>query len=854
MVRESGRADRRVTATYRYRFRAILRRRWPDYALLLLLVSLVGGLAMGSVITGRRTQSAYGAFLARDDASTLTLSTYGLYNGAPANNYSPAVEQAIRRIPEVTQVESWIATLLAPLTADGAANLTALNSVNVAGSVDGALFDVDRVTVIKGRMANPRDPHEFVASRSGARVLGVHLGQTVTFGAFTPTLAAKAGFGTAAVQPAARYRLRLVGIVEFNNSVVQDDTDQTPTNLLVTPALTKSQVNNANGTWFTVKVKRGVKDIGRVEQETLRVLPPGALGQFYLTSVTKAKVESALRPESIALGAFGVIAALAVLGLCLPIMARLKVNSDDERDVLQSLGATKAAVAADFYVGVTAAVLLGTILACVVAAGLASVAPLGPVHTVYHPGGLRIDWTVTALGLVALAAPLSAASVAMALRQAATRRLRATRVRMPQASHAVDVVSAAGLSAPAAIGARFALERGNGRSAVAGRSVLIGGVVSVTLVVTTLTFASGLRTLVHRPALYGWNWDYTLIGHSNVPPDAQAALSKDPAVQAWSGYIAITTSVEGRSVPVLIATNGLDVTPPLQSGHAPTAPGQIILGQATLSALHKHVGDTVQVGLGSPGTAPLYLPPQKLRIVGTATFPAVSGSSNFADHTSMGVGGLFSFESLPQTFVRNTVNPDPAQNGPTLVFLRYRANVSRAAAISHVHRIIAIAARQFASDPAAGGASVSVLPVQRPAAIVNYQATGDTPLVLAFALAAAATVALALSMVASVRRRRRDLAVLKTLGFVRRQMLATVAVQALVTASIAVAVGVPLGVAAGRQLWVAFARSIYAVPEPTVPASVALAAVGAVVVAVAVAAIPGRLAARTPAADVLRAD
>jgi predicted lysophospholipase L1 biosynthesis ABC-type transport system permease subunit len=137
---------------------------------------------------------------------------------------------------------------------------------------------------------------------------------------------------------------------------------------------------------------------------------------------------------------------------------------------------------------------------------------------------------------------------------------------------------------------------------------------------------------------------------------------------------------------------------------------------------------------------------------------------------------------------------------------------------------------------------------------VNYQATGATPLVLAFTLAAAATVALALSMVASVRRRKRDLAVLKTLGFVRKQMLATVGVQAFVTATVAVAVGVPLGVAAGRQLWVAFARSIYAVPEPTVPASVALAAAGAVAIAVAVAVIPGRLAVRTPAADVLRAD
>ena len=76
----------------------------------------------------------------------------------------------------------------------------------------------------------------------------------------------------------------------------------------------------------------------------------------------------------------------------------------------------------------------------------------------------------------------------------------------------------------------------------------------------------------------------------------------------------------------------------------------------------------------------------------------------------------------------------------------------------------------------------------------------------------------------------------------------------MITSLLAVVIGVPVGVAAGRQLWIAFARSIDAVPAPTVPASVALVAVAAFVISVAVAVVPGRLAARTPAAAVLRAD
>jgi len=56
-------------------------------------------------------------------------------------------------------------------------------------------------------------------------------------------------------------------------------------------------------------------------------------------------------------------------------------------------------------------------------------------------------------------------------------------------------------------------------------------------------------------------------------------------------------------------------------------------------------------------------------------------------------------------------------------------------------------------------------------------------------------------------------------------------------------------------LWNLFATEINAVPSPTVPVGWIVAiSVGALVLANLVAAIPGRLAARTPTALVLRAD
>ena len=131
---------------------------------------------------------------------------------------------------------------------------------------------------------------------------------------------------------------------------------------------------------------------------------------------------------------------------------------------------------------------------------------------------------------------------------------------------------------------------------------------------------------------------------------------------------------------------------------------------------------------------------------------------------------------------------------------------------------------------------------------------GSTPVVLASGLAAGAVVALALALTGTVRARRRDLALLKTLGFTRRQLAVTLTWQASATAVVGIVVGVPLGIAAGRQLWLLFARNIDVVPQPSVPLSVLFVALAALLLANLVAAVPGQIAAATPAATILRQD
>jgi ABC-type lipoprotein release transport system permease subunit len=112
-----------------------------------------------------------------------------------------------------------------------------------------------------------------------------------------------------------------------------------------------------------------------------------------------------------------------------------------------------------------------------------------------------------------------------------------------------------------------------------------------------------------------------------------------------------------------------------------------------------------------------------------------------------------------------------------------------------------------------------------------------------------------LTLIASVRRRRRELAMLKTLGFTGRQLAGAVAWQSIIAVGIGTLIGVPVGIVLGRWLWDLFAQEINAVPAPTVPAlDIVAIAAGALVLALVVSGIPGRIAARTPTALLLRAE
>jgi predicted lysophospholipase L1 biosynthesis ABC-type transport system permease subunit len=139
--------------------------------------------------------------------------------------------------------------------------------------------------------------------------------------------------------------------------------------------------------------------------------------------------------------------------------------------------------------------------------------------------------------------------------------------------------------------------------------------------------------------------------------------------------------------------------------------------------------------------------------------------------------------------------------------------------------------------------------------LTNLRRAQAVPIGLAGILGVAAVGTLVHTLVTSMRRRRRDLAILKTLGFVKRQVSAAVAWQATTLVAVALIVGVPLGLATGRWGWTLFADQLGIVPEPIMPIATTLLAIPAAIIAAnLIAVIPGRLAGRTRPAMVLRAE
>ena len=276
---------------------------------------------------------------------------------------------------------------------------------------------------------------------------------------------------------------------------------------------------------------------------------------------------------------------------------------------------------------------------------LSPLTPLGPVRHLYPSKGVAFDWTVLGAGVAAFIVVLGAVAFLLAFRQAPHRARGGPRCSRAAAPASRPWPPCHRSAPPARPASGSPLDPGRDKRSVPVRSAILGAVLAVVVVVATVVFGASLNTLVSHPALYGWNWNYEMLGNygglADVPlPQTATLLDHDPYVAEWSGVSFANLSLDGLSVPVLGATPKAAVAPVILSGHGFDAPNEVVLGPTTLGQLHKHLGQTVVFANG-------VTKPTKLVIVGTATLPTIGAGQTL--HLEIGTGAIVSENLSPST-------------------------------------------------------------------------------------------------------------------------------------------------------------------------------------------------------------
>jgi putative ABC transport system permease protein len=169
--------------------------------------------------------------------------------------------------------------------------------------------------------------------------------------------------------------------------------------------------------------------------------------------------------------------------------------------------------------------------------------------------------------------------------------------------------------------------------------------------------------------------------------------------------------------------------------------------------------------------------------------------------------------------------------------------------------LASLGARVSEIDPDGEGYVQSYDSPIRPPEIDDARSIRTLPIVVGGVVVLAVVVGLSFSIVVSVRSRRRELAILRSVGLTGRQVRRSVRTQAVAIMAVALVAGVPLGVVIGRLTWKAFAGQLGVVPDPSSPlAWIAFTVVGGFVLALVAAALPARLAAVTLPSAGLRSE
>src|SRR5512133_1281412 len=738
------------------RAKAQLRGRALASLLLVLLVGLGGALVLAAVAGARRSEVALPRFLAIN--RTMDAEVWVQPEG-PADDLAKARRQ-VAALPEVRQVFRASGAITGALILAGVDPTDPAHWHRQIGGValdPGGSLAFGRPIVVAGRLPDERRAEEAAVDEELAARRHLRVGSRYRVGAFTIQQFGPAGEGASITPQGAVVDLRVVGIVRYPSDLKPVVTDQdnifvNTGELYLTPAYWQRYGPDiANyGISLMVTLRHGGADLPRLQADLRRlygeravVTTEGLASGETLTAGTRR----AIRLESAAL------AALLLVGQTLGRQILLEAS---ESPTLRAVGMTRGQLVGVAVIRAAPIALGGAVLAVAGAVALSPATPLGVARRAELHPGLAVDLPVLAGGGVAVAAAVLACAALAGWRAARAAGGQLGTAEVPGAersSRVAATLAAVGLPPAAVIGSRLALEPGRGRTAVPVRSAIAVAAAAVCALTAALTFDASLLRLLSDPAAYGITWDVR-VGNFAEPQGAERAarkLASNPAVAAYAGAAyagaayagaayagAVTGSpdarIDGRAVQLLSFTPGKGELPPaIVEGRAPTQPGELALGSVTMRALGKHLGDTVVAT--SAGAS------QRLRVVGRVIF---NNTALAMEEVAPGNGGI-----VHAQLWRRLSPPGAPPISPAAFFVHLAPGSDR-------HQAIAQLQRDFPDTV--------IFPLQQPD-LTNLERVGYLPGLLAGLVALLAVATVAHALVSSVRRRRRDLAILKTLGF-----------------------------------------------------------------------------------------
>ena len=785
-------------------FRAELRRRWRAWLALALIVGAFAGVVEAAAAGARRTDAAYPSLLAWSDAPDVLLfsfagesATFGRFSVRAAANLPQAEKSAI-------------------LVSYNVATPAAVEVIAPETNIVPSRFWHRRI--LSGRLPDPARPGEVNISFTLAQA--AHLGTGDTLHVRLVTSAGRT----------VPMSFRIVG-VDAAPSEFPPETGTGTETVWATPAFYRTHESGLDmSPGVALRLRHGAADLPAVQRELSR-LAGGKFVQSYPLATQAVNTERSIHLQAVALWLVAAAARddrparpRAVAGPDeLPRLGGVPHAAGARRQPPHPAGDRPAARGHDRR-GRGGGGGPGRSGSC--PRRCRSAWPAWPSRI----QGMHADGLVFGLGLVAAVLVTVAATAWPTWRAASAAPVHpapasAASPRKPQFSARLT----AGIrSVTAMLGIRLALQPGAGRTAVPVRSTVASAVVGVAALTGALVFSASLGHLLATPRLYGVTWD-AFVSNTQQRGIGEAAhsLARRPSVTAWSaGYSGFPLSIRGVRADGIAMLPGHHATllPVALQGHLPRGPGEIAVGERTLAAIHARVGQTIKVSLGG-------FRPGRLRIVGTAVFPTMSDVLGLGQGATLTVAGL-----------RRLLPPGlPAPPLDTLL-VRFRPGASGPSELN------AFAARAARLGPFA---------VQGPATptdLVNFGRVQDLPLLLGIALSLLALVTIVHLLLTSVRRRRRDFAVLRSIGFTRGQVRRTISWQACTLTGVALALGIPAGIVCGRVAWRLFAGQLGISPSWCCRCILVLVVPAALVLAVAVAAVPGESAARTRPAEILRSE